>query len=89
MFSAYELYADFGSDEPTVTQADRKEPGQTVAGRFKSAFSHKDVKVHFVGAWYAFSSFLDLCADTQAAGTPFHPSELCVEKKCFLGRLME
>ena len=24
----------------------------TMADRFKNAFSHKDVKVHFVGAWY-------------------------------------
>ena len=30
----------------------------TMAARFKSAFCHEDVKVHFVGAWYAFISIM-------------------------------
>ncbi|KAF4618227.1 hypothetical protein D9613_011599 [Agrocybe pediades] len=56
---AYELYADplsgldqvnavgtSGGDAETMSKADR----------FKSAFCHKDVKVHFVGAWDTVSS---------------------------------
>ena len=54
IFSAYELYADLESDKPTVTQVGQVESSgeMSMAKRFKSAFSHKDVKVHFVGAWY-------------------------------------
>ncbi len=60
IFSAYELYADLKSDEATVTQVGQVEsPGEmSMAKRFKSAFSHKDVKVHFVGAWYMILSLL-------------------------------
>ncbi len=59
--SAYELYADLKSDGATVTQVGQVEsPGEmmSMAKRFKSAFSHKDVKVHFVGAWYMMLSLL-------------------------------
>jgi len=59
-FSAFELYADLESDEPTVTQVGQVDsPGEmSMAKRFKSAFSHKDVKVHFVGAWCMVHSLL-------------------------------
>ena len=59
-FSAYELYADLKSDEPTVTQVGQVDSSgeMSMAKRFKSAFSHKDVKVHFVGAWYTVLSLL-------------------------------
>lgn len=57
--SAYELYVDMSSDEPTVTKVGSSQsdsPGETTqtskAARFKNTFSQKDVKVHFVGAWY-------------------------------------
>ncbi|RXW16523.1 hypothetical protein EST38_g9336 [Candolleomyces aberdarensis] len=51
---AYELYADPTSDEkvaPPVGSTSNPEP-ISMAERFKKAFSHEGVKVHFVGAWY-------------------------------------
>jgi hypothetical protein len=52
--SAYELYADPKSDDvtaaPVGSPTDKK---VSMAERFKEAFSHKNVVVHFVGAWYA------------------------------------
>ena len=55
-FSAYELYADPKSDEvsSSLNQVGLPQTKQatTSAERFKQAFSHKDVRVHFVGAWY-------------------------------------
>jgi hypothetical protein len=32
----------------------------SMADRFKNAFSHKGVKVHFVGAWYMMPFCLDI-----------------------------
>ncbi len=52
MLSAYELYVDPKSDELEVTEVGSDET-MSMAERFKSAFSHNDVKVHFVGAWSA------------------------------------
>ncbi|KAF9541802.1 WD40 repeat-like protein [Agrocybe pediades] len=56
---AYELYADplSGLDQVNaVGTSDRNAPMMSKAERFKSAFCHKDVKVHFVGAWDTVSS---------------------------------
>lgn len=68
--SAYEIYADFksGSDEPssrsqTHPSSDPKPSQardsklQSTAERFKNTFS-RDVKVHFVGAWYVVHSWV-------------------------------
>ena len=57
-FSAYELYVDPKSDEvsSSVTRVGlpqtKQETFTSSAERFKRAFSYKDVRVHFVGAWY-------------------------------------
>jgi len=56
MLSAYALYVDPNSDEPEATQVGSDER-MSMAERFKGAFSHKDVKVHFVGAWSATCCF--------------------------------
>ena len=54
-YSAYELYSDSESEERNATQVGfNTEPTMSAAARFKNAFSYKDVKVHFVGAWYVF-----------------------------------
>ncbi|KAF9555482.1 WD40 repeat-like protein [Agrocybe pediades] len=50
-WSAYELYADNKSGEKDETSESTSK-----AGRFKSAFCHMDVKVHFVGVWDTVSS---------------------------------
>lgn len=51
--SAYELYADPKSDLKRVTRVgSQTQEKMSSAERFKKAFSYKDVKVHFVGAWY-------------------------------------
>jgi hypothetical protein len=51
-FSAYELYADLESGKASVTQVGQIESQEvSMAQRFKNAFSHKAVKVHFVGVW--------------------------------------
>ncbi|KJA17515.1 hypothetical protein HYPSUDRAFT_124978, partial [Hypholoma sublateritium FD-334 SS-4] len=52
---AYELYEDPESDKAIATQVGSKEKLSS-ADRFKKAFSRKDVKVHFVGAWDTVSS---------------------------------
>jgi hypothetical protein len=52
IYSAYELYADPTSDVPPEIEARSDDDGLSMADRFKSVFSHPDVKVHFVGAWY-------------------------------------
>ncbi|KAF8907888.1 quinon protein alcohol dehydrogenase-like superfamily [Gymnopilus junonius] len=52
---AYELYADLKSDKVSTTQVGSQKE-MSMAERFKSAFCHKDVKVHFVGAWDTVSS---------------------------------
>ena len=53
--SAYELYADLKSGgRPVSNVGSHDTVGQelpTMADRFKKAFSNKNVKVHFVGAW--------------------------------------
>jgi len=60
--SAYELYADPATAELEPEDEDDKyvrikqsrntaEERISIAGRFKRTFSHKDVKVHFVGVW--------------------------------------
>ena len=51
--SAYELYADPESDGQVESLGEI-----SMAKRFKNTFSHKDVKVHFVGAWYMILSLL-------------------------------
>ncbi|KAF4610775.1 hypothetical protein D9613_006466 [Agrocybe pediades] len=56
---AYELYADplSGLDQVNaVGTSDRDGQKMSKAERFKSAFCHKNVKVHFVGAWDTVSS---------------------------------
>ncbi|KAF4618319.1 hypothetical protein D9613_011568 [Agrocybe pediades] len=56
---AYELYADplSGHDQiNAVGTSDKDNKKLSKADRFKSAFCHKDVKVHFVGAWDTVSS---------------------------------
>ncbi|KAF9557568.1 WD40 repeat-like protein [Agrocybe pediades] len=56
---AYELYADplSGHDQVNaVGTSDRDGQRTSKAERFKRAFCHKDVKVHFVGAWDTVSS---------------------------------
>ncbi|KAJ3500631.1 hypothetical protein NLJ89_g9708 [Agrocybe chaxingu] len=52
---AYELYMDQKTSAAEVTQVG-SEVKMTKAQRLKSAFSHSDVKVHFVGAWDTISS---------------------------------
>ena len=61
IFSAFERYADPKNEELTVpketTAFSRKNnkpsPAKMLtAERFKIAYSHRDVRVHFVGAWY-------------------------------------
>ena len=53
--SAFEIYADPKSEERTTTRVGSLQTEQegltSRAERFKKAFSYKDVKVHFVGAW--------------------------------------
>ncbi|KAJ2931038.1 hypothetical protein H1R20_g6050, partial [Candolleomyces eurysporus] len=56
---AYQLYADpnsgkKGYSETTVTVGSEEQV--SMAERFKKAFSHPDVRVHFVGAWDTVSS---------------------------------
>ncbi|KAF4615644.1 hypothetical protein D9613_012540 [Agrocybe pediades] len=56
---AYELYADPLSGVEQVNAvgtSDRDAQKMSKADRFKSAFCHKNVKVHFVGAWDTVSS---------------------------------
>ncbi|KAF9539634.1 hypothetical protein CPC08DRAFT_494431 [Agrocybe pediades] len=56
---AYELYADplSGHDQVNaVGTSDSDARKLSKAERFKSAFCHKDVKVHFVGVWDTVSS---------------------------------
>ncbi|KAF9547409.1 hypothetical protein CPC08DRAFT_769448 [Agrocybe pediades] len=58
---AYELYADPLSGVEKVnavgtSDRDDEKTRMSKADRFKSAFCHKDVKVHFVGAWDTVSS---------------------------------
>ncbi|KAF8883655.1 WD40-repeat-containing domain protein [Gymnopilus junonius] len=55
---AYEVYADPKSDIETVAEVGEfvDEGTSTMAERFKKAFSHEGVKVHFVGAWDTVSS---------------------------------
>jgi hypothetical protein len=60
-----------------------------MAERFKHAFSNKNVKVHFVGAWYVLFAFLDTPADDLILGIPFHPLALLGKNRCCLGQLME
>jgi len=57
IFSAFALYADPNSG-PKVTQVGQVGGEMSMADRFKDTFSRKDVKVHFVGAWYVMSSLL-------------------------------
>ena len=68
------------------TQDEKK---MTMAERFKKAFSYKDVKVHFVGAWYVIHKlpFWTLCADEDISGTPFRLLELRVERTYSLEQL--
>ncbi|KIM34905.1 hypothetical protein M413DRAFT_32925 [Hebeloma cylindrosporum] len=56
---AYELYSDPKSHLRKAAQvgsSQKQEKTMTMAERFKNAFSYKDVKVHFVGAWDTVSS---------------------------------
>ena len=62
--------------------------GISMSGRFKNAFSHKDVNVHFVGAWYVTFALLLHITDEQVLGTQFRPLGLYVEHTCYLAQLM-
>ncbi|KAI5991905.1 hypothetical protein EDD15DRAFT_2446701 [Pisolithus albus] len=53
---AYELYADLASGEMVKGVGEEADSEMSMAERFKKAFSYKDVKVHFVGAWDTVSS---------------------------------
>ena len=56
-FSAYELYAESNDGLPSSNYVgNQPEHTATNANRFKRAFSHPDVKVHFVGAWCVISN---------------------------------
>ncbi|KAJ3507944.1 hypothetical protein NLJ89_g6020 [Agrocybe chaxingu] len=55
LFARMELYADEKTGAMEVTQVG-SQAKMSKAERFKSAFSHPDVKVHFVGAWDTVSS---------------------------------
>ncbi|KAF9552769.1 WD40 repeat-like protein [Agrocybe pediades] len=52
----YELYADETSGEQDQVTEVGTSKSTSKADRFKSAFCHKDVKVHFVGVWDTVSS---------------------------------
>ena len=54
IFSAYQLYADPHSGLPPVGDVGSQDTAAK-ADRFKKAFSHKKVTVHFVGAWCVIS----------------------------------
>ncbi|KJA23446.1 hypothetical protein HYPSUDRAFT_137751 [Hypholoma sublateritium FD-334 SS-4] len=58
LYSAYELYADPKSDSQPATRVGSQTPEKmsSASERFKQAFSYKNVKVHFVGAWDTVSS---------------------------------
>ena len=60
------------------------------AERFKLAFSYKDVRVHFVGAWYVIpSAFMEPRTLTiRVLGILFHPSGLYAKRRCSLGQSM-
>ena len=68
VFSAYELYRDPRTDKPTKATQVGSQKAISMADRFKNAFSHKGVKVHFVGAWYANQPQLILLVITKAQG---------------------
>lgn len=85
--SAYELYSDPNSDKPKVAQVGSQEK-MSMAARFKSAFSHKDVKVHFVGAWYVHIDLLNTFM-LITSGILFRPLGLHVESACSPGRSKE
>jgi len=52
IFSTYELYRDqrTSSDKATNSKQVGSQKKISMADRFKNAFSHKGVRVHFVGA---------------------------------------
>ena len=58
------------------------------AERFKLAFSYKDVRVLFVGAWYVIpSAFMAPRTLTiRVSGILSHPSGLHAERRCSLER---
>jgi len=60
-----------------------------MAERFKRAFSHKNVKVHFVGAWYVIFYLDCVKIHDEFPGTRCHQLALHVERICFPGRLTE
>lgn len=72
--SAFELYVDSENDKGMATH-------------FKSAFSHPDVTVHFVGAWYIIPLLLFSIYGNQGLGTRFLLLGLFVKKRCYLGLL--
>ncbi|RXW13019.1 hypothetical protein EST38_g12835 [Candolleomyces aberdarensis] len=53
---AYELYADPKSDNEEAPQVGSTDKKVSMAQRFKEAFSRRNVRVHFVGAWDTVSS---------------------------------
>lgn len=54
--SAYGLYAGLN----------KRSKRPAAAARFKETFARKDVRVHFVGVWYAFSNAISDVKTTNA-----------------------
>ena len=94
--SAYELFADLGNrarasangriniDSEGKARDAAKDPKnpEVMATRFKDTFSRRDVKVHFLGAWYV-SVFLVLFVPESVMfgiGIPFLPLALSEER---------
>ena len=103
IISAYELYVDPKSDEPEESRAvavgsnsqtfdatgARSNKPVTKAERFKKAFSHEGVKVHFVGVWCVMLVLpLRYSMLTTTLGILFHLLALCVESTCSPGQSM-
>jgi len=84
IFSAYELYRDSGNDSDKAKNP--KQVGSqkkiSMADRFKNAFSHKGVRVHFVGAWCVISALPPNLCLRMGSGIRYHPSGLYVGARC-------
>ncbi|TFK20468.1 WD40 repeat-like protein [Coprinopsis marcescibilis] len=74
---AYELYADPKTDLVDTTQIGRIGQNVSKAERFKRAFSHPDVKVHFVGAWETVSSIGMASGKHSLPGTTEGMTHVC------------
>jgi hypothetical protein len=95
IFSAYEIYCDPHCHLKNVTRvgsSQLQDKNKTsMVERFKKAFSHKDVTVHFVGAWYVMLNLL-FCTpyvDDGISGILFRLLELRVARACSLGQSVE